>query len=265
MSTIVARLDTVQSYEAKRKADTDPSTQGDVLHVKRARKSYDGDVYSTHGYKTFTPTLILPSLTVTQSDASPQDSPLSLYPPRGSTQLGTIAAVASSEFSLYPKTPEINRGVPSRTPFSGYNQIQQESVAASPLSSEDDLSYDDLHLDLDLDPESEDLNEVNASALLFFIGKPREEKKDSENVLQDALLRENKDVKKDKKKHKRKRGHFPKATTDLLKQWLFEHQDHPYPTEEQKSVLADDTGLTVKQINYWFTNSRRRFLKPKNE
>jgi len=64
-----------------------------------------------------------------------------------------------------------------------------------------------------------------------------------------------------KGKKKKRRGHFPKATTDLLKQWLFEHLDHPYPTEEEKAMLAEDTGLSVKQINYWFTNSRRRFLK----
>lgn len=60
-------------------------------------------------------------------------------------------------------------------------------------------------------------------------------------------------------------GHFPKETTDLLKQWLFAHTEHPYPTEEEKLLLAENTGLTVKQINYWFTNSRRRFLKKSGE
>jgi len=59
----------------------------------------------------------------------------------------------------------------------------------------------------------------------------------------------------------RRRSHFLKATTDRLKQWLLDHIDHPYPSEEEKISLSSETGLTIKQINYWFTNSRRRFLK----
>ncbi|XP_046847417.1 homeobox protein Meis1-like isoform X3 [Xenia sp. Carnegie-2017] len=66
---------------------------------------------------------------------------------------------------------------------------------------------------------------------------------------------------KDKKKQK-KRGIFPKAATNIMKAWLFQHLTHPYPSEEQKRTLAQETGLTILQVNNWFINARRRIVQP---
>jgi len=42
--------------------------------------------------------------------------------------------------------------------------------------------------------------------------------------------------------------------------WLRQHQDNPYPNDDEKEALIESTRLTMNQINYWFTNARRRLL-----
>lgn len=64
------------------------------------------------------------------------------------------------------------------------------------------------------------------------------------------------------KKRQRKRGIFPKVATNMMRAWLFQHFSHPYPSEEQKKQLANDTGLTILQVNNWFINARRRIVQP---
>jgi hypothetical protein len=54
---------------------------------------------------------------------------------------------------------------------------------------------------------------------------------------------------------------LPKEATDLLKGWLLEHVYKPYPTEDEKLKLISQTGLTMTQLNNFFTNARRRYLK----
>ncbi|AYV80582.1 MAG: homeobox protein 4 [Harvfovirus sp.] len=44
----------------------------------------------------------------------------------------------------------------------------------------------------------------------------------------------------------------------ILLQWLEANREHPYPSTRQKEELAIETGLELKQVNYWFTNVRRR-------
>lgn len=62
----------------------------------------------------------------------------------------------------------------------------------------------------------------------------------------------------------KRRGKLPKATTELLKCWLYEHAQHPYPTEEEKRHLCSETGLTFNQVSNWMINARRRILPARN-
>ncbi|XP_070576425.1 homeobox protein Meis1-like isoform X4 [Ptychodera flava] len=66
----------------------------------------------------------------------------------------------------------------------------------------------------------------------------------------------------DNSRKNKKRGIFPKAATNIMRAWLFQHLTHPYPSEEQKKQLAQDTGLTILQVNNWFINARRRIVQP---
>ena len=58
----------------------------------------------------------------------------------------------------------------------------------------------------------------------------------------------------------RKRTFISMKSTDILKQWLFEHFNHPYPNDDEKDVLCLRTNLTISQLNNWFINARRRIL-----
>jgi hypothetical protein len=51
---------------------------------------------------------------------------------------------------------------------------------------------------------------------------------------------------------------FIKAT---LKAWLYEHRKNPYPTKNEKMVLAMVTKMTLTQVSTWFANARRRLKK----
>lgn len=35
----------------------------------------------------------------------------------------------------------------------------------------------------------------------------------------------------------------------------FRYLQHPYPSEDQKKQLAQDTGLTILQVNNWYVNT----------
>ncbi len=62
---------------------------------------------------------------------------------------------------------------------------------------------------------------------------------------------------------RRRSGKLPDWATATLSQWLWDHSAQPYPTEEEKALLLTQTGLTLVQLNNWFSNARRRTLKKK--
>jgi hypothetical protein len=47
---------------------------------------------------------------------------------------------------------------------------------------------------------------------------------------------------------RRRRGNLPKPITDILRLWLQDHLDHPYPSDEQKQVFIQRTGLSISQV-----------------
>ncbi|XP_077247626.1 homeobox protein HD1-like [Tasmannia lanceolata] len=57
---------------------------------------------------------------------------------------------------------------------------------------------------------------------------------------------------------KRRAGKLPGDTSLVLKNWWQQHAKWPYPTEDDKAKLVEETGLQLKQINNWFINQRKR-------
>lgn len=46
--------------------------------------------------------------------------------------------------------------------------------------------------------------------------------------------------------------------TRPLRLWFNSHFDLPYPTEDEKEILARESGLSRTQVSNWFSNARRR-------
>jgi hypothetical protein len=61
---------------------------------------------------------------------------------------------------------------------------------------------------------------------------------------------------------KKRRGNLPKDATATFRNWFDEHHEHPYPTDEEKRILAAETGTAISQITNWFINHRKRVWKP---
>ncbi|CAF9928469.1 MAG: hypothetical protein HETSPECPRED_006851 [Heterodermia speciosa] len=57
---------------------------------------------------------------------------------------------------------------------------------------------------------------------------------------------------------KKRRGNLPKWQTDFMRAWYNNHFKNPYPTEEEKHMIMQETGLTIEQVANWFINCRRR-------
>ncbi len=65
------------------------------------------------------------------------------------------------------------------------------------------------------------------------------------------------------KEEPRKTGRkLPKPTTDLLRKWLLDHADHPYPNEAEKKMLCAKTDLTIVQLGNWMINVSQTLLHP---
>ena len=50
-------------------------------------------------------------------------------------------------------------------------------------------------------------------------------------------------------KQRKRRGNLPKETTDKLRSWFLGHLNHPYPTEDEKQKLMQQTGLQMSEYS----------------
>ncbi|KAF3333398.1 homeobox protein ATH1 [Carex littledalei] len=55
---------------------------------------------------------------------------------------------------------------------------------------------------------------------------------------------------------------LPEKSVSVLKAWMFQNFLRPYPSDNEKDVLAVKSGLTRSQVSNWFINARVRLWKP---
>ncbi|KAJ5999715.1 hypothetical protein N7481_000124 [Penicillium waksmanii] len=52
-------------------------------------------------------------------------------------------------------------------------------------------------------------------------------------------------------------SNFSILESDVLHSWLSANSEHPYPTDAEKLMFVELTGLTMSQINNWFIHVRK--------
>ncbi|ESR53742.1 homeobox protein knotted-1-like 7 [Citrus sinensis] len=120
---------------------------------------------------------------------------------------------------------------------------------------------DDLHMDFSLDQSASDSHDLMGFGPLL----PTEtERSLMERVRQELKIELKQGFKsriedvREEILRKRRAGKLPGDTTSVLKNWWQQHSKWPYPTEDDKAKLVEETGLQLKQINNWFINQRKR-------
>ena len=58
---------------------------------------------------------------------------------------------------------------------------------------------------------------------------------------------------------------FCPAAKSALAAWFKHNADHPYPSQEAKEQLSEQTGLSVKQVTVWFMNARSRLARARKK
>ncbi|KIW94042.1 uncharacterized protein Z519_05358 [Cladophialophora bantiana CBS 173.52] len=82
---------------------------------------------------------------------------------------------------------------------------------------------------------------------------------EDQQITEGSLTERRKAMKSMEEGRGRKTGaRFPRDAVKILKQWLAEHAEHPYPNEREKDELKQVTGLKRSQISNWLANARRR-------
>ena len=61
----------------------------------------------------------------------------------------------------------------------------------------------------------------------------------------------------------KKRRNLSSEARSVLRAWLKDHEDDPYPSEEEKKRLCKKTAINMEQLSNWFINARVREWKPK--
>ena len=61
---------------------------------------------------------------------------------------------------------------------------------------------------------------------------------------------------------KRAVARFPTSAKMILANWWSKHANFPYPTDHEKELLSNLSGLSRAQVGQWFANARKRGKRP---
>lgn len=66
---------------------------------------------------------------------------------------------------------------------------------------------------------------------------------------------------KSKSRHKSKNFKISNDASKAMTEWLLKNFENPYPTTEQKLIMAKEGKISMVKVNNWFINARERTVK----
>jgi len=101
-----------------------------------------------------------------------------------------------------------------------------------------------------LSKEEENLLEIVRTSLRDFVQTKCEKEDENENgsIHSNTSRISKKVISKIERKDNQKRKKIPYRAVAVLKQWLFDHIQDPYPSNQVKEELAKKTNLNFKQV-----------------
>ncbi|KAK1356633.1 homeobox protein knotted-1-like 7 [Heracleum sosnowskyi] len=134
--------------------------------------------------------------------------------------------------------------------------VSLDEGSGATMSDDDE---DELHMDYSFDHSGSDAHDMMGFGLPTESERSLMERvrKELKIELKQGFRSKIKDVREEILR-KRRAGKLPGDTTSVLKEWWQQHSKWPYPTEDDKAKLVEETGLQLKQINNWFINQRKR-------
>jgi hypothetical protein len=155
------------------------------------------------------------------------------------------AASGSGSVSAFGQTSSLAPGT-TNVATTGHSQVISSSGAAAGGSGSGSVSMDDDSSNAE-QPSSRLHGQTNAS-LVDEDGMPLPDMSDSDDD-------------ENGRGGSRKRKNLSKQATEVLNRWFFLHLHDPYPTDEEKQRLSEETGLSLSQCNNWFGNKRMRYKR----
>jgi hypothetical protein len=144
--------------------------------------------------------------------------------------------------------------------------INQNEESFSFLNNTQDSGYYTSFYATSISPNIYNEEFVNAVSSNIQTGV----QKNQDELLNDSIQYETPHIKERAVKTKPKRtvavkNQLPDYAVDIMNDWFDDHVNNPYPTLEQKEKIAQQGGITLKQVNAWFSNRRNRSqnTKPK--
>jgi len=109
-------------------------------------------------------------------------------------------------------------------------------------------------------PEPTNTNGSNENGDKKSNGKRSVDTKQISQVKKELTRAYEKDALEQAKRRKKRKG-YSKEVSEILNNWYNDHLQSPYPNEDEKRELCTMCGLTLLQLNNWFSNKRIRMKK----